>query len=70
MIRAIHMAHELGLEEPEHFYDTPGTWITFDFDNHPEMQVGIMTHTVSKSFILGILIGITITEYKRIIETA
>ena len=28
---------ELGLEDPEDFIETPGTWLTFDFDNHPEM---------------------------------
>ena len=47
MIRGIHQAIEQGLKDPEDFYSMPGTWITFDFDNHPEMQLGIMTHTTS-----------------------
>ena len=37
MIRALHQAYEQGLKDPEDFYSIPGTWITFDFDNHPEM---------------------------------
>ena len=45
MMKAMIMAFDLGLQELNDFYDTPGTWITFDFDNHPEMQVGIMTYT-------------------------
>ena len=48
MIRAITMAYELGFQDVQDYYDTPGTWITFDFDNHPEMQVGIMTFTNGK----------------------
>ena len=36
-MRAIIVAYELGLKDFCDFYDTPGTWITFDFDNHPEM---------------------------------
>lgn len=43
------MTMEMGLENPEDYYDTPGTWITFDFDNHPEMQVGLMTYTTGNS---------------------
>ena len=39
------MAFELGFKDPYHFYDIPGTWLTFDFDNHPGMEVGIMTYT-------------------------
>ena len=25
------------MKEPELYIDTPGTWLTFDFDNHPGM---------------------------------
>ncbi len=42
------MAYELGLENIEDFYETPGTWVCFDFDNHPEMSVGIMSLTNGK----------------------
>jgi hypothetical protein len=53
MIRAITMAYELGFKDVQDYYDTPGTWITFDFDNHPEMQVGIMTFTNGRIVIEG-----------------
>ncbi len=39
------MAYELGLENIEDFYEIPGTWVCFDFDNHPEMSLGIMSLT-------------------------
>jgi hypothetical protein len=64
MIRAIGMAMELGLKDPFDYFEIPGTWMTFDFDNHPGMEVGIMTFTH------GMLIDLTINQYKRMIEKA
>jgi hypothetical protein len=45
MIEAIAMAYELGFKDPEEYFEIPGTWLTFDFDNHPGMELGIMTYT-------------------------
>jgi hypothetical protein len=64
MIRALGMAVELGLKEPYDYFEIPGTWMAFDFDNHPGMELGIMTFTH------GMLIELTINQYKRMIEKA
>jgi hypothetical protein len=64
MIRALGMAIELGLKDPFDYFEIPGTWMAFDFDNHPGMEVGIMTFTH------GMLIELTINQYKRMIEKA
>ncbi len=64
LINAFSMAYELGLKEPEDFYEIPGTWITFDFDNHPEMSVGIMTYSHAH------MLSVTINCYIKIILEA
>jgi hypothetical protein len=64
LINSLSMAYELGLEDLEDFYEIPGTWITFDFDNHPEMKVGIMTYTHAHT------ISVTINCYMKIILEA
>jgi len=64
LINAFSMAYELGLKEPEDFFEIPGTWITFDFDNHPEMSIGIMTYTHAHT------ISVTINCYIKIILEA
>lgn len=57
MIEAVAMAYELGFKDPEDYIETPGTWLTFDFDNHPGMESGIMTYTH------GLTIEVTISQY-------
>ena len=42
MIKAVAQAYELGMKEPELYIDTPGTWLTFDFDNHPGMVFNLV----------------------------
>lgn len=64
MIKALSRIYELGLKEPSDFFETPGTWLTFDFDNHPEMEVGIMTYTH------GLCINLTIEEYLDMFKEA
>ena len=41
-MEAIAMMYELGFKEPEDYFETPGTWLTFDFDNHPGMVIIII----------------------------
>lgn len=64
MIEAIAMAYELGFKDPEDYFEIPGTWLTFDFDNHPGMELGIMTYTH------GLTIELTTTQYLIIIKEA
>ncbi len=64
LIHAFSMAYELGIKSPDDFFEIPGTWITFDFDNHPEMRVGIMTYTHAHT------ISVTINCYIKIILEA
>lgn len=64
MIQAISQSYELGMKEPEKYYEIPGTWLTFDFDNHPGMEIGIMTYTH------GLVIELTVKEYMKIINEA
>jgi len=64
MIKAMSRIYELGLKEPSDFYETPGTWLTFDFDNHPEMAVGLMTYTH------GLCLELTIRQYLDMFKEA
>jgi hypothetical protein len=64
LINAFSMLYESGLKNPGDFFEAPGTWITFDFDNHPEMSVGLMTYTH------GLVTNLTIREYLKIIREA
>jgi hypothetical protein len=64
LINAFMMLYESGLKNPGDFFEAPGTWLTFDFDNHPEMSVGIMTYTH------GLVTKLTINEYLKIIREA
>jgi hypothetical protein len=64
LIRSMGMAWELGLKDISDYFEIPGTWMSFDFDNHPGMEVGIMTYTH------GMVIELTIMQYKRMIEKA
>ena len=64
MIKAMSRIYEFGLKQPSDFFETPGTWLTFDFDNHPEMDVGIMTYTH------GLCIDLTIKEYLDMFKEA
>lgn len=64
LINACSMLYELGLKEPGDFFEIPGTWMTFDFDNHPEMNVGIMTYTH------GHLLNLTVNIYLKMITEA
>jgi hypothetical protein len=64
LINSISMLYELGLKEPGDFFEIPGTWMTFDFDNHPEMSVGIMTYTH------GLCLNITCDIYLKLISEA
>lgn len=62
MIEALAMAYELGFKDPEDYFEIPGTWLTFDFDNHPGMELGIMSYTH------GLTIEVTTTKYLEIIK--
>lgn len=62
MIMALSNAYELGLKDPGSFIEIPGTWLTFDFDNHPEMSTGLMTYTH------GFNLKLTIDQYLKIIS--
>lgn len=64
MIRAVAHAYELGMKDPELYIATPGTWLTFDFDNHPGMEIGIMTYTH------GLVLELTLGEYRNFIDEA
>lgn len=64
LIHAFSIAYELGLKDPADFFERPGTWLTFDFDRHPEMELGLMTYTH------GLLINLTIDQYVNIIKEA
>jgi hypothetical protein len=64
LIDACSMLYDLGLKNPADFFEIPGTWMTFDFDNHPEMSVGIMTYTH------GHLLNLTVDFYLKIIKEA
>ncbi|CAK56127.1 unnamed protein product (macronuclear) [Paramecium tetraurelia] len=64
LIKAVAQAYELGLQNPEEFIETPGTWLTFDFDNHPGMEIGIMTYTH------GLTMELTLQQYKEYIAEA
>ncbi|CAD8127197.1 unnamed protein product [Paramecium sonneborni] len=64
LIKAVAQAYELGLQNPEDYFETPGTWLTFDFDNHPGMEIGIMTYTH------GLTIDLTLQQYKEYIAEA
>ena len=64
LIKALENAYDLGFRSLSDYIEIPGTWMAFDFDNHPGMESGIMTYTN------GLLINITVHEYKKLIETA
>lgn len=64
MINAFSSLYDAGLKEPYDFFEAPGTWITFDFDNHPEMSQGIMTFTH------GLTLQLTIKAYMKILNEA
>lgn len=64
ILNAFCMAYELGFKDPQDFFEIPGTWITFDFDNHPEMNVGIMSHTHA------LCLSLTCNEYLKILNEA
>ena len=61
-IQALEGIYDKGLTSLEDFWELPGTWLTFDFDNHPEMKNGIMSYTHSQT------IQITINQYINIIS--
>eukprot|EP00340_Litonotus_pictus_P005835 CAMPEP_0170523182 /NCGR_PEP_ID=MMETSP0209-20121228/8611_1 /TAXON_ID=665100 ORGANISM="Litonotus pictus, Strain P1" /NCGR_SAMPLE_ID=MMETSP0209 /ASSEMBLY_ACC=CAM_ASM_000301 /LENGTH=726 /DNA_ID=CAMNT_0010811129 /DNA_START=418 /DNA_END=2601 /DNA_ORIENTATION=- len=63
-IKAFSYAFEVGLRDIGDFFENLGTWITYDFDNHPEMSVGIMSHTH------GLNLELTINCYIQIINEA
>ena len=64
LISSFSTMYELGLKDLEDFFEIPGTWMTFEFDNHPEMQLGLMTFTH------GLNIQTTINQYLQIINEA
>ncbi len=64
MIKALGFLYEQGLKDLSDFYEIPGSWLTYDFDNHPEMQLGIMTRTHA------LTIQVTINEYIFMINEA
>lgn len=64
LINAFSMAYELGLKDPEDFFEIPGTWIAFDFDNHPEMKLGLITYTHAH------MLNVTINCYIKIVLEA
>lgn len=64
LINAFSMAYELGLKEPSDFFEIPGTWLTFDFDRHPEMSLGLMAYTH------GFKINLTLDQYTKMIVEA
>jgi len=64
LIKACENAYDLGFRSLSDYIEIPGTWMAFDFDNHPGMESGIITYTH------GLLLGITINEYKKLIEYA
>ena len=62
MIKGLESLYDMGLTELSDYWELPGTWLTFDFDNHPEMKTGIMTYTHSQT------INLTVNYYKSLIE--
>lgn len=64
LIKAADIAYDLGFKSLSDYIEIPGTWMTFDFDNHPGMETGIMTYTN------GLVINITVKEYEKLIEFA
>lgn len=52
------------MKDPELYIEMPGTWLTFDFDNHPGMETGIMTYTH------GLTIELTLQVYTQYIGEA
>ena len=64
IIGSASLLYDSGFKDPQDFFEIPGTWITYDFDNHPETSLGIMTYTN------GLCLELTINCYVKIILEA